>query len=227
MARVHPISLVLTCKHCNISFAHQKIKAGRLPGYCSERCRKATALARDQQLHPRRGVVYTQCGFCGTELVCCRIIKQFCSRACAAKCTVRQKRRETPGRHCKTCGSEMTCVVGRGTDRLYCKPECRPARSAGHGYIAIYRPEHPLAKRTGWQYEHRIVLYDKIGPGCHSCHWCDLLLSWRINYTHKSNRGLGVDHLDRDRTNNHPDNLVPSCRHCNNARRVRDYKRKM
>lgn len=57
----------------------------------------------------------------------------------------------------------------------------------GSGYIRIYRPEHPNANRAGYVYEHRLVMEEKIGR---------LLLPGEI-----------VDHKDRNRGNNHPDNL--------------------
>ena len=75
---------------------------------------------------------------------------------------------------------------------------------------------HPLARRTrgfrgrGEVMEHRKVLYDAIGPGPHLCHWgCGKSLGWG------GIGGIIVDHLDDDRLNNSPENLVPSCNHCN------------
>jgi HNH endonuclease len=64
------------------------------------------------------------------------------------------------------------------------------------------------------------VLYDKIGPGEHGCHWCPRRVHWD---------GVGIlrlvaDHLDDDRWNNDPENLVSSCRTCNSNRAKRpDY----
>lgn len=37
---------------------------------------------------------------------------------------------------------------------------------------------HPLAGGSGGLAEHRKVLYEKIGPGEHSCHWCGKSLGW-------------------------------------------------
>jgi len=72
---------------------------------------------------------------------------------------------------------------------------------------------HPMAYRDGTVLEHVKVLYDKIGPGEHRCHWgCGRMLSWRGEIE------LVVDHLDNDILNNDPDNLVPSCRGENWAR---------
>lgn len=71
---------------------------------------------------------------------------------------------------------------------------------------------HPLALASGVVQEHRKVLYAKTGPGPHRCYHCDKVIDWK-----SSVRGtdLCVDHLDDDRLNNDPTNLVPSCFRCN------------
>lgn len=82
-----------------------------------------------------------------------------------------------------------------------------------YGYrILTGQQEHPLSLSDGTLAEHRKVLYDKIGPGSHPCHWCDWELAWG------GVDGICVDHLDTDRLNNNPENLVPSCHDCNKFR---------
>ena len=81
-------------------------------------------------------------------------------------------------------------------------------------YKRIYRPRHPVSGKTGMAYEHRVNLFDSIGPGTHECNWCKKPITWGTG-----RKGtLQVDHLDRDRTNNNPKNLVPSCASCNTTR---------
>lgn len=80
-----------------------------------------------------------------------------------------------------------------------------------NGYVFLSGQDHPLSRR-GAVYEHRKVLYDKIGPGVHQCYWCSRDLEWG------GRGGLQADHLDGDRLNNNPDNLVPSCTGCNMKR---------
>lgn len=72
---------------------------------------------------------------------------------------------------------------------------------------------HPLRNTAGEVAEHRLVLWNKLGcetRDCqHPCHWCGKLRDWN------GLRGLVADHLDEDRVNNVPENLVVSCRRCN------------
>jgi hypothetical protein len=72
--------------------------------------------------------------------------------------------------------------------------------------------DHPIANRGGWLYEHRKVLYDAIGPGPHPCHWCSVVLTWG------GMKGIISDHMNRNKRDNRPENLVPSCQTCNTTR---------
>jgi hypothetical protein len=80
------------------------------------------------------------------------------------------------------------------------------------GYVVRYAPEHPLASDTGLVPEHRMVLYDVLGPGPHPCHWCGAPHNWS---------DLHADHLNFDRQDNRPANLVAACFACNSGRRER------
>jgi hypothetical protein len=80
------------------------------------------------------------------------------------------------------------------------------------GYRAVYRRDHPLANGNGSVLEHRAVLFDRIGPGGHACYHCAVTVSWEGG-------SLEADHLDWNRQNNDPANLVPSCHPCNVRRR--------
>lgn len=64
---------------------------------------------------------------------------------------------------------------------------------------------------------HRAVLLAKIGPGSHPCHWCGGQVSWDRTYP-RHRDGLVVDHLDGDKANNDPENLVPAHNGCNAGR---------
>lgn len=90
-----------------------------------------------------------------------------------------------------------------------------------NGYVLVFLPEHPLSRRrarqAGWVLEHRVVLYESIGPNDHPCHWCGLVVSWDLSYP-KDRNALVVDHLDGVHDRNIAGNLVPSCNPCNSAR---------
>ena len=76
-----------------------------------------------------------------------------------------------------------------------------------HGYrVLTGHQDHPLSCHNGEVKEHRKVLYDKIGPGQHSCYLCGREMGWDQ---------IVVDHLDEDKLNNDSANLEPACRHCN------------
>lgn len=79
---------------------------------------------------------------------------------------------------------------------------------------------HPVAAPGGRVFEHRRNLYDAIGAGPHPCHWCGLLVAWDRRSPYDPD-ALVVDHLDYDKLNNDPTNLVPSCLSCNAARAAR------
>lgn len=90
-------------------------------------------------------------------------------------------------------------------------PRQRNNRLLVKGYWLVYQPDHPLLTHKGYVGEHRVVLYDKIGPGSHACVWCGTEISWEgFRWD-----GIIVDHLDRNSENNSPDNLVPACNLCN------------
>lgn len=85
-------------------------------------------------------------------------------------------------------------------------------------YASLQLTGHPLAKKNGTVHVHRLVLWEKLGCeslDCeHECHWCGKLLVWG------GHKGICVDHVDEDPTNNDPENLVPSCNRCNTGRRI-------
>jgi hypothetical protein len=87
---------------------------------------------------------------------------------------------------------------------------------SSEGYIKVRANGHPLADAGGWAYKHRVVLWDKIGPGEHPCHWCATPIWWDL--PRGSVARLTADHVDWDKENNEPENLVPACLPCNSVR---------
>jgi AraC-like DNA-binding protein len=91
------------------------------------------------------------------------------------------------------------------------------ANNEGHtyldpsGYVIYIGYKHPAANVSGVTREHRIVLWDKLEGQDAPCNWCGMDLKWGVN--------LVADHLNWDRADNRPENLVPSCQPCNGKRR--------
>ena len=77
------------------------------------------------------------------------------------------------------------------------------------GYVKLCRPDHALADKSGNVFEHRQVAYDAALGVCPGCHWCGKELEWSAAV---------IDHLDEDKQNNVPSNLVVACNDCNRAR---------
>jgi hypothetical protein len=130
------------------------------------------------------------------------------------------------------------CSVERCTRPLYCRTYCvmhynrtlkgstlggpeslRAPNGSGSvipdGYRILNLRGHPLARAQSKVPEHRAVLFAKIGPGEHPCHWCGKTLGWGG----RQSRKIMADHVDWDRLNNTPENLVPACLDCNTKRR--------
>lgn len=73
---------------------------------------------------------------------------------------------------------------------------------------------HPLADESGAIAAHRLALYEVIGVGPHPCHWCGTDVEW-LPFRGSWDGVLVVDHLDGNKQNNHPSNLVAACFSCN------------
>lgn len=89
-------------------------------------------------------------------------------------------------------------------------PAPSPTLPHSGGYLLAYAPGHPLARSGSKRvYAHRVAFYAKHGEGPFTCHWCAAPVDWQT---------MHVDHLDDDKKNNDPANLVPSCPTCNQQR---------
>lgn len=80
------------------------------------------------------------------------------------------------------------------------------------GYQQLWQPDHPLAGKSGYVFEHRVVLYAAIGPAPMECAICGVGLTWKT---------CKVDHIDEDVRNNARSNLRPTCNFCNTRRGMR------
>lgn len=122
--------------------------------------------------------------------------------------------------NCETCGGQFR-THGSQTKRgrgKYCSRRCyydsqRRIRKESLARRMRKAKGHPIAPPSGTVAVARLVLYDKIGPGRHPCHWCGDPIEW---LTGQSQPGaIFADHVDFDPANDDPSNLVPSCNVCN------------
>jgi len=88
--------------------------------------------------------------------------------------------------------------------------------SHGRRYKTVTAKGHPIARSGGKVYEHRLVLWEAIGPGEHPCYHCQRTVSWDHGKGHPDT--LQVDHLNNMGDDNRPENLVPCCTGCNTLR---------
>lgn len=121
---------------------------------------------------------------------------------------------------CRICRKTFTPTQ---SGRFYCSRECyyeskRGPRKENVQYRMVTVKGHPIAPPGGVLPVARVVLYDKLGPGPHPCHWCSNPVQWRPEDRYAKD-ALMADHLDWNATNDAPENLVPSCNACNGHRR--------
>ncbi len=186
-----------TCEQCGEVFSRPPSQKAR---FCSKACANA-----NRQANRLRGT----CANCGASYTRTAqlTIPKYCSDSCRRE--YREKRRATV---CAGCGITYQRQSGRPVGR-YCTHACY--RQFGASKIRNDRVEHrartardhPIAPASGIVAVARLNLFDKIGPGSHPCHWCGIEVSWGTD--------LQADHLDEDRVNNEPDNLVAACNRCN------------
>jgi hypothetical protein len=121
---------------------------------------------------------------------------------CSRQCHNIGQTKEAVMKACRSCGSEMRLKPSQ-SHRQYCSKACegqartkwpiermhngRPARLNKAGYILLWAPDHPNRSFKGWQPEHRLVVEAKIGR-------------YLTSEEH-------VDHINRDKQDNRPENL--------------------
>lgn len=140
-----------------------------------------------------------------------RRVASYAGRECSVDgCTAQPRRNglcEMHSEHLRTHGDPVE--RRQGAKKKPGRPLTGTVRK--DGYRSITRHGHPLADKWGHVLEHRVVLYEKIGPGEHPCHWCGVTVRWEAGRA----AGITVDHVDFDPSNNTPANLVPACNACN------------
>lgn len=128
-------------------------------------------------------------------------------------------------RECLQCGVMFEVRPRSGSyPQKYCGIPCanlsmRKAKPSSR-YAKSKVPEgHPLRDPHGQCMTHRVVLWEKIGPGEHSCHYCGTTVDWKPG-EYLTATSLVAEHADGNTRNNDPANIVPACQKCN-AKKMR------
>lgn len=176
--------------------------------FCSKRCRM---LATHEQRaagaqyaaigKPRRGDTI-DCAVCATPFYRHPFEIKRDRRCCSVACMGRAQRRPSV-LSCEHCGDRLTVARSRAAARRFCSRACcvaaftkrptdrmhngRPVVMNAAGYLTVYEPTHPNANRMGRILEHRLVMSRVLGrPLLPTEH---------------------VDHINRDKADNRPENL--------------------
>lgn len=124
-------------------------------------------------------------------------------------------------RQCETCGKDFEPKALKTRPGRFCSLACYHASGTTRGtprkaevkdQHRVTRKGHPVAPPSGVVAVARIVLYEKIGPGPHPCSWCGEEVDWKFGLVPGA---LIADHLNWDRNDDSPENLVPACIPCN------------
>lgn len=147
--------------------------------------------------------------------------RNYCTRACQTAASMSAHLARQAGRDpCRIDGCETPskslkhrlCAKHETRLRRRNSLDTRPPitrRVDGRGYVMVKRPDLPITDPHGWVYEHRALLFDRLGGTTQDCYWCAQPLDWK---------DIVVDHLDEVKGNNGHANIVASCNSCNRAR---------
>lgn len=149
-----------------------------------------------------------------------------CSSACAVKVRGATRALRYANVECRACGTEFRVPFAHIGRRVYCSRGCQhsdPVRKAVlsgsvsggknpswrggksirvDGYIYAAAPGHPYS-HNGYVFEHRLVMEREIVLAAPSHEFIELVDGVRV-----IRRDLHVHHIDGDRANNRPDNLL-------------------
>lgn len=200
----------VTCAGCRKQFTRfrsQVAKAGR--AFCSVSCKARTEgrerVAGGTWFQPQKPRTGTEkpCGTCGALVYRGPRFPEHRRRFCSPQCHVAAQRLTGAIKACEQCGRLVTLSPSTARVRRFCNRACEQAhrtrRSDGRvingrpvlinrqGYVTVYMPDHPKAGRTGRVLEHRLVMERVLGR----------LLT----------RDEHVDHINRDKADNRPENL--------------------
>lgn len=195
------------CNWCGNPISGQKL-IGSQKKYCSAECRTKCGIA----IANFKRFSWSQCSNDGCENRVRSKSAKFCNPCYrvvlekrAGICTVQKCNNPATRVGHGLCENHYGRI--RRTGNTETKP--RVLTQIANGYMMIKAEGHPMAAGNGFAFEHRIIAYEKYGPGEHQCHWCPKRLEWK---------DLVVDHLNEQKLDNRKENLVITCSPCNRIR---------
>lgn len=182
---------------------------GRIPACCSTECTRAFEKSRAK---PKETWATCAIDWCSNR------VRASTALTCNACYTAERKLKAGACQIAKC--SRVATRVGHGLCEVHyyryrrtgkCDlPPRAVVSSTTSGYKLVKNPTHPLAMKNGWASEHRIVAYQKYNGSLEiGCHWCGKHIDWSTGV---------VDHINNDKVDNRPENLVVTCNTCNRLR---------
>jgi hypothetical protein len=177
------------CAECDVDFTYKWIRAEHK--YCSARCCEKARRGRHLARTKKMRAAPPSGVKCATE-GCAESVMYYRGLGLCNPCyTYTKKSRYS-----------LFQRVGRVTRPL-------SGSITTNGYRMVYEPSHPLSNRKGLLLEHRKVAYAASSGVCPPCFWCDVPIDWE---------DASVDHLNEQKLDNSPANLVVTCTPCNRYR---------
>lgn len=164
-----------------------------------------------------------QCANCGSEFsypIGAGNDRKWCGKRCRHAMQARRARERIPtlpkckNPNCQNRADRIgpgmcsTCYFRIRRNGTWDKQPRKRWKRAGT-YVHTKIPTHPMAQSDGVVSEHRAIVYDRHEGICPGCYWCGRALEWR---------SAVVDHVNAEKDDNRPENLVVACQRCNTTR---------
>jgi endogenous inhibitor of DNA gyrase (YacG/DUF329 family) len=227
----------MTCQHCGKGFTVplSRLNSGGPVRFCSKQCKDASLVnpdAKNSRYREKKkpvGLVAVTCQVCGKSFDCFPSRAKnakTCSSACGYKLRGLTNSKEKVILRCEQCGTEIAEHASHADRRRFCSHRCKelsdayrqeaservsgsgnPAWVGGFtehadGYIYIRLSKHPFAS-NGYVFEHRLVIEKAMRE--QAPHHPFLVDVGGEKYLRQ---GVHVHHVDEDRKNNSPANLM-------------------
>ena len=209
------------CEECGKDFLGLKDQR-----FCSRSCSAKVSyrkrLETEGPLRQKTGRE-VECEICGTKFYAKKhYLDKGQGRFCSRNCADAWNARNSAVISCEECGDEFRVRPNRATVARYCSRKCtvrarstaamdrthngRRVRKRSSGYIMAWQPDRPESEPYGgWAFEHRLVMEKKLGR--------------------RLTDNESVHHLNRDKTDNRPENLVVMSRSAH-SKLTNEYRRR-